>query len=567
MSMSDVIILHLSDVHAGASTYTDVDGKVAIAGAATDKPLDVLRNYISSLTRMPDFVVVSGDITIKGDRAGLEQVRDWLIRLSNDGLLPPPDRILVVPGNHDVTRRARPNDDPAIQFRNFWEVFGRAFPHAHVPGFDPTTHTPTTPPDPSGWGGILSRPNAGELKLEKSLPYLLDLTRDVLIYGFNSAHGCGMPLSADTMIEGKLKSLIDIADGSTKPTLIAVRDRYLDTLVVDAGMLTDGQLQEFADHMKALRAALPDKFDKLTKIAVLHHHIGHLWQQQLEIKSFEAVIDAAKFKQVLTENAFDIVLHGHKHTNHVGIDGALIPVDRADRFNPLCVVSGGTIGGHPRTNDRQSFKLIELAGTLGPRRTAIVREVPILPVSTPAETIARDARVYNLPLADRFPSLHDLTKIKDGVDATLVSRLAPELRNHGGVSAQGAHLDTGQAELFDATYPYRCYAYTDGSQGKRFYEVIQATRTLKFGTIARLQWLISTVIRTSTPERQPKVVVLIGNLERTHYSEARKAGETAESIDELRRWLKPACEAGHVEVRDLSFTQEEVADLVKAITP
>lgn len=563
--MGDISILHLSDIHAGPNTYSDMDGKAAIKGVDANSPLDLLGNYVRALPKRPDFVVVSGDITIKGDRQGLEQTREWLLRQCRLGLLPQPEKILVVPGNHDIKRRSRASDNPHDQFRNFWEIFGRTFPHATIPFYDPASKSPIAVlKGTKSLGGISTRLVAGEAKLEISLPYVVDLESDVLIYAFNSAHGCGLPLTPDQAIDGKLASLIDVLDGSTKDVLVDVRNRYLDSLVVDAGMLTDIQITAFNEHMVALRKALPEKFDHLTKIAVLHHHIGHLWQQQLEVKVFEAVIDAAKFKQALTENSFDIVLHGHKHTNHVSIDGSLIPVDRTDQFSPLCVVSGGTIGGHPRTNDRQSFKLLELTGG-GPRRAAMLREVPLLPANLPGEIIVKEARVYNLPLANRFPSLHDLAKIKDAVDIALVARLAPELVCGVEVAATGAKLTTAHPELFSDTYPYRCYAYTDGEGGKRFYEVVQATRALKFGTIARLQWLVSSVARISKKDRPAKAIILIGNLEKTHYSEAREAGETELSIADLKKWLTPAEETGYVEIRSLSFLQVEVADIAKAI--
>lgn len=138
-------------------------------------------------------------------------------------------------------------------------------------------------------------------------------------------------------------------------------EAYLDSLVVDAGLITDAQLSYFARITSRLRTKYGTQFNDATKIAVLHHHVGHLWKQQLELKTFESTIDAAQLKQALIETSFDVVLHGHKHTNHVGLDGALIPISDKTRFNPLCVVSGGTVGGNPRLNDRQTFKLLQLS--------------------------------------------------------------------------------------------------------------------------------------------------------------------------------------------------------------
>src|SRR5277367_6530976 len=93
--------------------------------------------------------------------------------------------------------------------------------------------------------------------------------------------------------------------------LTQLRSAYSDALAVDAGIIGDEQLKYFSELMKRLRKQLGDGYARLTKIAVLHHHIGHLWNQQLEVKSFESTIDAHPLKKRLIEFGFDIVLHGH----------------------------------------------------------------------------------------------------------------------------------------------------------------------------------------------------------------------------------------------------------------
>ncbi|KRR05584.1 hypothetical protein CP49_03680 [Bradyrhizobium valentinum] len=316
--------------------------------------------------------------------------------------------------------------------------------------------------------------------------------------------------------------------------------------------------------MTTLKKQLGDHFERLTKIAVLHHHIGHLWQQQLELKVFEAVVDAAGFKQALTEFRFDLVLHGHKHTNHVGIDGSLIPVDRKERFNPLCVVSGGTVGGYPRTNDHQSFKVIELIADKGPRNMARVREIPLLPRHDPSPVISKESRIFDVSLADRFPHLHEVGQAKDALDRDLVSRLAPELHEYPSLKMTGFTIDTGGQRLFTSKIGYRCYAYIENDGLRVFYEVMQATKALKFGTLARVRWLLTELIAVSDTERSTKVVLLVGNLEETHYSEAEKSGETELSLSKLRDWLAPAIAAKLVDLRTHNYSQAEVATLTAA---
>ncbi|WP_449394730.1 metallophosphoesterase family protein [Devosia riboflavina] len=285
--MTGISILHLTDIHAGLGELVDEDGKVHVPKAQRLKQLDRLTDYLKSLPK-PDYVVVSGDITIRGDIGGLETFKAWLAAGIQTEILPPAGRILLVPGNHDVTRRRRASDPDANQFRNFWEAFGKAFPHAHIPSHDPKPTIPVGSDLTSGGvvGGIVTVSGLGELTLSSSQPFLLDLDHDVLIYGFNSAHACGVPLKPDPQISEKLSSLSSIVqDSSSKKTINDVLDSYLDSLVIDAGLITDDQITHFNNLMVHFRNSLGPRYDRLTKIGVLHHHIGHLWGQQLEAKA------------------------------------------------------------------------------------------------------------------------------------------------------------------------------------------------------------------------------------------------------------------------------------------
>lgn len=412
--MDDVCILHLTDIHAGPGELEDEDGKVHIPNDHRVRQLGRLAEYIEALPRKPDFVVVSGDVTIKGERQGMEDFKAWLFSNMKSNSLPPRERIIIVPGNHDVTRRSRKDTPSRVQFLNFSEVFAKVFPHAYLPDLDPplVATEPTFAPDSTTLiGGITTGSEYGETKLISSSPFVLDLETEVLIFAFNSALGCGLPLDPEKRILGGLDLAVQIhqQDNNVRAQFEAAREAYLDSLVVDAGWIRDEQLLYFRRFMSRLRRTLGRRFDRITKLAVLHHHVSHLWKQQLELKEFEAIVDAAQLKQMLIENCFDFVLHGHKHTNHIGIDGDLIPVSDKLRFDPLCVVSGGTVGGYPRLNDYQSFKLLFLTGAKGPRSRAIIHEIPIRLAGNPADALVDEAKIYHAPISRKIPRLHDMS--------------------------------------------------------------------------------------------------------------------------------------------------------------
>ncbi|WP_449394731.1 hypothetical protein [Devosia riboflavina] len=281
----------------------------------------------------------------------------------------------------------------------------------------------------------------------------------------------------------------------------------------------------------------------------------------MKLKQFEATIDASQLKQALTEHSFDMVLHGHKHTNHVGIDGSLIPVDSNERFSPLCIVSGGTIAGYPRLNDTQSFKIIKLAGTSGPRTRAEVVEVPLKAAANPRAAIKANSRIFHLPLSSRLPSLHDVAPVKLNLDRDLLKRLAPELEAHAGTLSTHVSLPSHNEEAFAPSLRYRCHSLLETGGTKYFYEVVQATSRIGFGVVSRVHWLVTDVTAMTKSGSDVRVILLIGNLEKTHFSEIVEENEVLISIENLRRDFLPAINSGFLEVRTHLYSQEDAAQL------
>lgn len=400
-----ITILHLSDIHAGSGELKDEDIKDYLPSAERERMVDRLSRYVEALSRKPDYVIVSGDMTLKGDPNGLESVRDWLIGMFEGNLLPSLERIILTPGNHDPTQGIPEGPDrDRKRFENFFVAFGQTFPHSHTPGWDPKLDPskPQFTPGSRFFGGIEVTSRYGETKIASSHPFLLDLETDVLIFAFNSSLACGVYTNPPYFAPIRKFLLEARRANSKKSKSISELIKLLEnSTLVDAGLIGSNQLSYFAGLMNRMRKELKDRWRKLTKIAVLHHHISHLWEQQLELKRFEAVVDAHQLKQYLIEQEFDLVLHGHKHTNNISLDGSLIPVSKRQTYNPLCIVSGGTVGGQPRTGERQTFKLIELQGDVGPRSQVVIKEVPLRDAAAPASVIDRDSEVYKIPLATK----------------------------------------------------------------------------------------------------------------------------------------------------------------------
>ncbi|WP_167377873.1 metallophosphoesterase [Rhizobium gallicum] len=558
----------MSDIHCGKGQLVDEDLKDHIPNAERLKQLKRLREYITELPSKPDFVIVSGDITIRGQEDGFEEFRLWLLDLIASGHLPPRERIMVVPGNHDVTRQTREPQSSKKQFQLFWDHFCTTFPHSHIPDLDPRpVDNPTVDKDSVALqGGISTKEINGKIALVENLPFLLSLEHDLLIYGFNSAHGCGVPGKPDAKIIENLRSLINLAgpDERAKAALTEIEKAYLDSLVIDAGMITDDQLLYFHRHMSSLKKTLGERFERLTKIAVLHHHVSNLWSQPLELKKFEAVVDAGQLKQGLIEQSFDIVVHGHKHLNHVGLDGALIPIQRKDRYNPLCIVSGGTIAGFPRHGDRATFKVLEFPEAQGPRRAGIVRETPLRGFGNIPEAIRCESSTFNVPVNSRQPELHDFSSAKVKLDDALVEKCSNELNHPSGSTARDVELANSRDSVVSETLRYRCYAQLTTQNSSTFYEVLQVTKKLRFRDYSRLRWFVTAAEENFDPVKNNKIVINIGNFENTHFSEADAPNEIRNSISKLESYFRNAIDKGIVEVRVHNFSQDELINITRA---
>jgi 3',5'-cyclic AMP phosphodiesterase CpdA len=393
-----VRILHLTDLHLGARQLRAEDNKQHIAQAERRKLVALLGDFILAFDTPPDYVVISGDFTTAGDPEGCVEFINWVRPLIRRGNLPTPDRFLIAPGNHDVTRGA----PDSHRFAPFFPL-AMAFPHAWVPGVDPDLdhEAAPVPTEAAPIAGGVRRldDELGQASLLSSYPYLVDAERKLMLFAFNSAMGCGVYPSESEELLDELSSLRRLATDGTEIAgkIDALLDTARSTLMLDAGLVGDDQLVFFQKVLTRLQRDLGDAFTAFTKIALLHHHVNPLWAQHLELKPYESVIDAAQLKQALTEWGFSLVLHGHKHVNRVTIDGSIVPVESASTYSPLCIVSGGTVCGNPALNDRQTLKLITLTDG-PPYQKALIDEVFLASTWDPTKALATQHQVYDIRL-------------------------------------------------------------------------------------------------------------------------------------------------------------------------
>lgn len=554
--MSDrILILHLSDLHIGTGEMKAEDAKLTIRSAERRRLIERLGAYLRALPLAPHFVCVTGDITNRGDPRGLADFLTWATPLMDAGVLPPANRFLITPGNHDVKHRAA---DAKERFAAFYDV-ARAFPHAFIPGHDPPLSTTSFDSTATSAGGMQVRESMGRVEVLSSQPFLYDRDARLLLFAFNSSLACGTYSEESATLIARIERALEMADGDSALSrhIKTLRDQASDNLLLDAALVGEEQLHYFEQQMTAIRAALGAQWQRVTKIAVLHHHVNPVWRQQLELKPFECIIDAAQVKQALTEFGFDAVLHGHKHQNGVSLDTTVVPTSEGRSPDPIGIVSGGTVCGQPALNDRQTFKVIILDGA-GRRESAAVEEYELNDTADPATAMQTERRVYQLPLAEGTPELHDDTSLKNLLDAELLELVltdlpAPVTRIDGGSTV----LD-GDTTIVAEQARYRFASMIEVEGRRLFVDIILASSRLDFRQRARIHWMLVDVKQLAATGSMPSVLLIVGNLANTHFSRERVPGEIAASIAELKTAFAPALASGLLSISDLSVEQESL---------
>ncbi len=554
-------ILHLSDLHLGGGEFRDEDMKLTVPEAERRRLVDRLRSYLTALPQQPDIVCITGDIANRGDPSGFDAFMSWVAPLVDDGVLPEPGRFLITPGNHDVSRAA----SAAERFARFYDV-ARAFPHAFVPGHDPAQQAHFDI-GTGLQGGLVTDQKLGRITVVKSEPYLYDPDSRVLVYAFNSSLACGVyPDESQLLLDGIDKAIgLAGTDSALTRSLAKLRDSATVNLLLDAGLVGDAQLEYFEGVMSSMKAALGIAWHQVTKLAILHHHVNPIWRQQLELKPFESIIDAAQVKRALTEFGFDIVLHGHKHQNGVSVDATVVPTGDGRSPDPITIVSGGTVCGHPALNDRQTFKVVLLDRSRR-RESAVVEEYPLLDTADYETTMRKERRVYQLPLADRIPDLHDDTSLKTLLDKKLLAEGISDLPTAVAHTIGGQTVLSGDSDLVSEHARYRFATIYEDSTERTVVDVFLSSSRLDFRQRARIHWMLADVrhLREVTG-KLTRVRVIIGNVSNTSFSRERQAGETSRSITDLGHAFAPAIEAGLLDIVELRVTQSDIDDLDRAI--
>ena len=442
-----VSILHLSDLHLGPETATEEVAKVRVEGFESQSLAREVLTWLRDSARVPDYVVVSGDISNQNGAEGYAAFLRAYESLVAAKKAPDPTRIIVVPGNHDVQRPKdwhdiTPVDEWDTPPRERWAHFLGAVGDRFVRPWMPTTDADVsalidlirgrfTGADETVGGGFEVARKDG-VSGRQALPFVFHRSHKTVFYAFNSASVSGTLLAASPELQEDVRWILGDKSANADRAQRVVKELF-DRSRVDPARVQPRELELFRRTMELLREIFRDEFDEALKVAVLHHHVAPIFQE--EVQPFDLILNAARFKAELSAFGFRLVLHGHKHDPRVFVDSAL-------SGPPVAVVSGATIGGVPAVGRSPGFHWIDLPED---RREIVVRSITV--PSPGGFNAAWDQAVQTrVPL---LPDVKTLNEIVSVGDPRVVSVRRLHARTHDALVGRlgEEHLSTGEKLL------------------------------------------------------------------------------------------------------------------------
>ncbi len=295
-----------------------------------------------------DCIVISGDIVDRDDPKGFVRLPEILAPLVPDVV--PPERVVVVPGNHDVLRGAPPSSPE--RYEDFVQLREHGYITPLLEGIDPLEQTDGT---------------------AAQTTTLTAVDESYIIVAINSADLC----QTDLPIETALESRFDQLQNAGNPAVTELLRAWAERGEVDIAWLGQHQLRHAAQALESASTALGAPL----RIAVMHHQLMPVGTVP-EIKPYESILNLGETLDWLAMQRIDIALHGHKHVSrpftlsHRG----LTSVEAEQRMLVVSAPSAGQV-------DNQGSPVARLL-TIAPvaPRTAGVTIVDIKPVG-PGGTI------------------------------------------------------------------------------------------------------------------------------------------------------------------------------------
>lgn len=331
-----VRLLHITDSHivVGGGDYRPYDNKLGlpIDDHSREEALKLLIHRIAE--RMGnrgetlDGVIFSGDALLRGRPGGNRALLDLVMQRFNLAA----NRILAVPGNHDVPQGTAPGSGE--RYSDFVSVWRRA--GCITPWLD----------------GV------------DALPEKADLSRHVLTATDNSwavlaVNSCNWS-HVDAAVPEALREVwvhlpAAAAESKGAEAEEAIKKALNDLLRHDAAHISRAQFEHIRDMFE--RLPRPQHGRQLRMVA-LHHHLKNP-SMRLEIKTTPDLLPLEALRAQLRELDVRVVFHGHKHVSRQYFDYIESRSDPEAPPRKTLVLSGGTFSDG---DERDAASCVELEG-------------------------------------------------------------------------------------------------------------------------------------------------------------------------------------------------------------
>jgi 3',5'-cyclic AMP phosphodiesterase CpdA len=325
------LILHVADLHlvAPSASLTLDDHKVSLVSPGSrithhdtlKLTLQRLGELLVNSGRALDAIVATGDVADKNNEGGYSAFQELIEALGP--VKPSNDRILVLPGNHDIVSGLSPGD--AKRYEKFLK-------YIRAEGY-------VTP-----WLSGIDRMPASKAEARRHIVQL----DDVQIIPIDTAGYSQVRLDVG-ISDSSWKKLEDALVGNPEEMRNLQRLR-----IADAARVSEDQLEAVRRIVKLVTPSgkIP------LRIAAIHHHLLPVSAKE-EIKPFESLTNLGLVRQFLRDQEIAIVLHGHKHTAFTYVDYISSYENSPSRPCPVRVISGASATALDLDRD-DLFRLLEI---------------------------------------------------------------------------------------------------------------------------------------------------------------------------------------------------------------
>lgn len=285
------------------------------------------------MTKKISAILLTGDYDSHGPSGGMALLKKMLKDVFDGKEVPP---VVVVPGNHDVIKGSEPSSsDRYKRFTECWRIDDNHIT-PFLDGVDDYDEID------NNW--------------EKHCLVNENNNNQLIIIPINSCNWSQSKFERKNKHQLFCDALTKVFDSSDPAAIISFQktlDEEMEKLLaVDAALISDDQ---FNALQKIIEKAEHKAGEGAIKIALMHHHLLPVNSRE-EHKIYSDIINLGKLRQFLRDHGFNILLHGHKHSNAIYIDHIYHEDSEYLDAHEVLVVSGGTIN----SDGKDVFRTIEL---------------------------------------------------------------------------------------------------------------------------------------------------------------------------------------------------------------